>query len=89
MNYTADPNNVKWTIYPTSDEFGNYTISGSGGFRDSSLAPLFYLNQSGLVVLNATIVPDRGPIATAGLYIAQCSNDGNRIGAKLLVVREL
>ena len=89
MNLSTDPNNVKWTIIPSSDEFGSYTISDYDGYRDPTLEELFYIDQSGLLILNATTAPNgEGPISTSGLYIAQCSNDGNRTGAKLLVVRE-
>lgn len=88
MNVTADPNNVKWTSIPSSDEFGSYQISDFGGYRDPSLVGLYSLNQSGLVILDATTTPNGGPISTAGLYIAQCQNNDNRTGAKLLVVRE-
>ena len=89
MNLTPDSNNVRWTIIPTSDEFGSYPISDYGGYRDPSLTGLFYLNESGLVILNATTAPNgEGPISTSGLYIAQCENNDNKTGAKLLVVRE-
>src|SRR6218665_525842 len=88
MSLIADPNNVKWAIIPSSDEFGSYTILDYDGYRDRSLAGLFYLDQGGLLILNATTAPNgEGPISTSGLYIAQCSNDGNRKGVKLLVVR--
>jgi len=89
MNLAADPNIVRWTIIPTSDEFGGYQISDYDGYIDPSLTGLFYPTQSGLVILYATIGPTReGPISTSGLYIARTQNSGNRIGAKLLVVRE-
>ena len=89
LSLTADPNNARWTVVPTSDEFGSYQISDYGGYRDPSLTGLFYPNQSGLVILNATTAPNgENPISTAGLYIAQCSNGGNRTGSKLLVIRE-
>ena len=89
MNLTADPSNVQWTVIPTSNEFGTYQISGYGGYRNPSLGGLYDLNQSGLVILNATTTPNgEDPISTAGLYLTQCSNYGNRTAAKLLVVRE-
>ena len=88
MSLTADPNNVKWNIIPSSDEFGSYQISDYDGERDPSLAGLFDPDQSGLLIFNATTAPNgEGPISTSGLYIAQCSNNGNRTAAKLLVVR--
>ena len=89
MNLTADPNNTSWTIIPSSDEFGSYHISDYGGYRDPSLTGLFYLNESGLVIINPTTTPNgEGPISTSGLYIADRETNGNRTGAKLLVVRE-
>src|SRR6218665_1428352 len=89
MDLRADPNRVKWTIISTSDEFDSYQITQYGGYKDPSLDDLFYPNQSGLFILNSTTTPNRqGPISTAGLYIADCEYDGNRTGAKLVVVRK-
>ena len=88
MNLAADSNNVSWTVIPTSDEFGSYQISDYGGQTDPSLTGLFYLNQSGLIIINATTTEYGGPISTSGLYISQSENSGDRTGAKLLVVRE-
>src|SRR6218665_530564 len=89
MNLVADPNDVRGTIIPTTDEFGSYQISDYDGYRDASLTGLFYLNESGLVIINATTSPnDEGPISTSGLYIVDLKTNGNRTGAKLLVVRE-
>ena len=89
MNVTADPRNAQWTLIPTSDEFGSYQITQYGGYRDPSLAGFFYPNQSGLAILSATTVPSGGnPISTAGLYLEECQVNGDRTGAKLLVVRK-
>ena len=89
LNLTADPSIVRWTIIPSSDEFGSYTISDYGGYRDSSLTGLFSPNKSGLVILDAITAPNgEGPISSSGLYLAQCENNEDRTGAKLLVVRE-
>lgn len=89
MDLSADPNTVRWMIIPTSDEFSSYIISNYGGYREPTLTGLFYTNQSGLVILNSTTTPDsEDPISTSGLYIADCENNSNRTGAKLLVVRE-
>ena len=88
MNVASDPRNVKWTIIPTSDEFGTYPITQYGGYRDPSFTRLFYPNQSGLVIFNATTAPTGADqFSTAGLYLAQCEN-GNQTAAKLIVVRE-
>src|SRR5688572_30224927 len=86
INQTANPNNARWSIIPTSVEFGYYTISAFGGYRDPSLTGLYYINQSGLVILDATT--NGQPISTSGLYIAECANNENRTGAKLVVVRK-
>lgn len=79
--------NTRWTIKPTSDELGTCTISDYGGCRDSTLTGLFYLNQSGLVIRNATTTDFGNPNSTPGLYIARCPNN-TRTGVKILVVRE-
>ena len=87
MHLTATK--LNWTIIPTNDQFGSYPISNYSGYRDPSLTGLFYLNQSGLVILNATTSPnDEGPISTSGLYIADCGNIDSRTGSKFLVVRK-
>ena len=88
MNQTANPNNAKWSIIPTSDEFGSYVIWEYGVYGDPPLTGLYYINQSGLVILDATTTPNGQPISSAGLYIAQCANNENRTGAKLVVVRK-
>ena len=58
MNQTADPNNAKWSIIPTSDEFGYYVIWEYGVYGDPPLNGLYYINQSGLVILDATTTPN-------------------------------
>ena len=86
FNLSTDPNNVKWTVKPTSDELDTFTISNFGGYRDPTLTALYDVNQTGLIVKDATT--NGNPIATAGLYIGQCANNPNKTGAKLLVVRK-
>ena len=86
LSLSGGPTGVSWKIKPTTEELDTYTISNYNGYMDPSLTGLFYPNKSGLVVLNAT--SNGNPISTSGLYIAQCSSDGVRAGAKLLVVRE-
>ena len=86
MHLTGGPTGVRWYINPTTEELEIYTVSNYNGYMDPSLTGLFYSNKSGLVILNAT--SNGNPISTSGLYIAQCSNDGVKTGAKLLVVRE-
>ena len=87
MNLTGGPIGVSWKIKPNSDELSTYTISNYSGYRDPTLSGLFYLNQSGLVILNATTTDYGGPISTTGLYYTQCESDGIMTGAKLLVIR--
>ena len=74
-------------VVPTSDELGSYTIINFGGFKDPTLTGLYDVNQTGLIIKDATT--NGNPITTAGMYIGQCANNPNRIGAKLLVVRKL
>ena len=77
---------MKWTVKPTSDEISTYTISYLGGYKDPTLTGLYDVNQTGLIIKDATT--NGTPISTAGLYIGQCANNPDRTGAKLLVVRE-
>jgi|SRR6218665_724076 len=86
MNLYIDPQNVTWKVTPTSDELSSYPIINYGGSRDPTLAGLYDVNQTGLIIKNATT--GGNPISTAGLYIGQCANNPNRTGAKLLVVRK-
>src|SRR6218665_2870908 len=82
MNLYINPQNVTWKVTPTSDELNSYTIIGPGA--DQTLTGLYEVNQTGLVIKGATT--SGNPIATAGLYIGQCTNNPNKAGAKLLVV---
>ena len=88
MNLSTDANNVKWTVKPTSNELDTLTISNFGGYRDSTLSGLYDVNQTGLIIKDATTTEDGNPISSAGLYIGQCANNPNKTGAKLLVVRK-
>src|SRR5688572_31717433 len=86
MNLSTDPNNVKWSVRSTEDEITTYPISNFNGYRNPALTGFYDINQTGLIIKNATI--SGNPISTAGLYIGQCVNNTNRTGAKLLVVRK-
>src|SRR6218665_2207562 len=88
INLYIDPQNVTWKVIPTSDELSSYTIITYGGSRDPTLTGLYDVNQTGLIIKEATTVEYENPISTAGLYIGQCANNPNRTGAKLLVVRK-
>jgi len=89
MDLYINPQNVSWKVKSTSDELSTYNIINYGGSRDPSLAGLYDVNQTGLIIKDATTTDGNGnPIATAGLYYAQCTNNPDRIGAKLLVVRK-
>src|SRR6218665_2425139 len=86
MNLYINPQNVSWKVKPTSDELSTFTIINYGGSRDPTLIGLYDVNQTGLVIKDATT--NGNPISTAGLYYAQCTNNPDRIGVKLLVVRK-
>jgi len=86
MNLYINTNNVKWTVKPTSDELGTYTIINYGGAMDPTLTGLYDVNQTGLIIKDATT--NGYPISTAGLYIGQCVNNPNKTGVKLIVVRK-
>ena len=86
MNLYINPQNVSWKVKPTSDELSTYTIINYGVSGDPSVNGLYYVNQTGLVIKDAST--NGNPISTAGLYYAQCTNNPDRIGVKLLVVRK-
>lgn len=91
MIVTNDLCAVKFSVVPTSNELGPYQITGSDCTVNTNLANLYYVNQSGLIIRNSTATDDKQPISTSGLYIADCGsndNNGNRSGAKLVVVRK-
>jgi len=84
LNLYINPQNVTWKVTPTSDELSSYTISGPGA--DPSVNGLYAVNQTGLIIKDATT--SGNPIATSGIYIGQCVNNPNKTGAKLVVVRK-
>ena len=86
LNLYVNTHDVSWKVKTTSDELNTYAIVDYGGSRDPSLTGLYDVNQTGLVIKDATTTGN--PIATAGLYIGQCINSPNKAGAKLLVVRK-
>ena len=89
LNFSTDPRNVTWKVYPTTDELDPRTIIDYGGVRDPTLTGLYDVNQTGLIVKNATTTPNSvNPISSAGLYVGQCASNTNKTGAKLLVVRK-
>jgi len=75
-------------LFPTSDESSTYPLQDGNGTSDPFLVTLFNRIQSGLVILDATTTPSTGLISTSGMYIAQCTKNGNKTGAKLIVVRK-
>ena len=88
IGLSTNPQNVSWKVQPTSNETNTYTIIDYDGFKDTTLIRLYDVNQTGLIIKEATTVEYENPISTAGLYIGQCANNPNRTGAKLLVVRK-
>lgn len=91
MNVNSSSCIITLWLTPTSDESGPYPITQSNCEVDSAVNNLYYVNRTSLVILNSTTVedPDNGfAISTAGIYEAQCQNNGNKTGAKLVVVRK-
>lgn len=88
MTVTASNCGVAWTVVPTSDELGGQEITGSRCAVDPAMAELFYVSRTGLMIRKSTTSENGGPISTAGLYIADCKNNREKTGAKLLVVRK-
>lgn len=75
-------------VHPTADESSGYEIINSNCTVDSTLADLYYVNQSGLIIRNSTTTKNGQPTSTSGLYVARCNNIGEIICAKLLVIRK-
>ena len=89
MNVTASPCGVNLVIFSTTNEPYPQRILGSDCTVYQTLANLYYVNQSGLIIRISTTTENGHPISTAGLYMADCGNTGSPTeGAKLLVVRK-
>ena len=86
MHLASDPQTVIWSVLPTSDESSLQNIIDFGCNKNPSLTELYDFNQAGLVIKDATTIGS--PISTAGLYVGQCANNDNKMGAKLLVIRK-
>lgn len=89
MNVTSNYNcAVTWSVVPTTDEFGGGEIINPDCVGDPSLEILYSVNASGLIIRNSTTTEAGHPISTSGLYVAECKNNGSRMGAKFVVVRK-
>lgn len=86
INVTASPCGVNLAVFSTTNEPYPQRIIGPDCSVDPTLSDLYYVNRSGLIVLDSTTTENGQPISTAGLYMADCN--GNKRGAKLLVISE-
>lgn len=81
---------VSWTVKPTTDELGTYTITNYNNVVAPAYTNLFGVDSSSLIVKTAqgaaTISTN---LSTAGLYIILINGSTTKFGAKLTVVRKL
>ena len=87
MNVTGISCAVTLSVVSTTQEFSLRKIIAADCTEDPTLANLYCVNGSGIIIRNATTTANGQPISTAGLYLAQC-DDGSRTGQKLVVVRK-
>lgn len=77
-----------WTVRATSNVNMMYPITNFTDSVSPAVTVLYAINQSGLIVRNATINNSTGSSsATAGIYFVYFA-DGNRTAVKLLVIRK-
>lgn len=79
--------NVSYVVKPTTDPLGTYKITNYDEMVTTTLQNLYAVNQTGLIIKTAQGNATIPPISTAGLYVIN-PNATNKVGAKLVVVRE-
>lgn len=75
-----------WTVRPNTNVTRESQIINSTDVSQA-LTGLYAINQSGLIIRNATINTTGGPFATGGLYTAYFP-DGNKTAVTVLVIRK-
>jgi len=88
LSCAVGPDEVSWSVRPTSNSSLSFPITNSGGGVSSTLAGLYATDETGLIVLNATTNKTEGSMATAGMYTTAFANSTNQIAAKLVVIRK-
>ena len=79
------PSAEMWTVRPTSMAIKEIQISN---FTDTVSQPTLYaVNESGLIIRNATTNSTGNQTSTAGLYTVYFA-DGTKIGVKVVVIRK-
>ena len=76
-----------WRVRSTSLATRESQITDFTGSVSADLLGLYAVNQSGLIIRNATIDADGGPISTAGLYTVYFA-DGSKAAVKVVVIRK-
>lgn len=77
-----------WTVRPTSEAFAYYQITNSPDSVFTTVTGHYALNQTGLIIRNATPTPTGGPIATAGFYMVEFPINRDSTAVKLVVIRK-
>src|SRR6218665_1545349 len=81
------PSAERWTVRSTSQSTNEFQITNFTSIVSPALLGLYAVNQSGLIIRNATIDADGGPISTAGLHYVYLT-DGSKAAAKVAVIRK-
>ena len=87
MNINTSDCAVQFAVQSTTDFQTKYILSNCA--VDPTMADLYYVNRSGLIIRNSTTTENGHPISTAGFYAAFCFRDvSSPGGANLLVIRK-
>lgn len=88
MNINTSDCAVHFSFQSTTD-LQTISINSNNCMVDPTMANLYYVNRSGLVIRNSTTTENGHPVSTAGFYAAFCIRGGSPPGgAKLLVIRK-
>lgn len=88
MTCAAGPNGLRWSVRPTSSAPNSFEITNYDDVVSPSLTGPYAVDETGLIVLNATTNDTAAPMSTAGVYTVEFADSANTISAKLVVIRK-
>ena len=88
MACAADDTGTAWTVRPSSDPITPYQITNYSDVVNRTLAGSYAIDETGLMVLEATGNKTGAVMSTAGEYTVEFANSTNKIAVKLVVVRK-
>jgi len=88
MACAAGDTGTAWTVRPSSDPITPYKITNYSDVVNPTLTGSYAIDETGLIVLEATGNKTGGLMSTAGEYTVEFANSTNKIAVKLVVVRK-